>query len=111
MIIVPYIKQVESPEGLRELLMGLRIGSAKKVEISIGTYLVKRESPQAELNYGLKIFARSEASDVEVGGIELQIFEKRKVVIYAWQNGELAKIQNIDIDQISGTVVICQHIR
>ena len=84
--------------------MGIQIGSSKKAEISIGTYMVKRQSPEAELNYGLKIFARTEKVDVEIGGIELQIFENRKIVIYAWQNEDLGKIQTIDINQISASL-------
>ena len=104
LIIVPYIKEIKSPDGLRELLLGIQIGSSKKAEISIGTYMVKRQSPEAELNYGLKIFARTEKADVEIGGIELQIFENRKIVIYAWQNEDLGKIQTIDINQISASL-------
>ena len=100
LLVTPYITKI-SVDDMTELVIGLRFGDMSKAEIAFGTYMVKRSSPDAELNYGIKVFARTQTAEAEVGGVELQIYDQRQVIVYHWIHPNIANLSQIDINQMA----------
>lgn len=98
LVIIPYIEQHETQDSRKEFVVGFKIGTETKYEIVIGSYMVKRNSPDAELNYGMKLFGRNTDSEIEISGIELQIYDHRQIVIYHWVHEKIGKLKNFDFN-------------
>ena len=98
LIIAPYIGKKETADSRNELIIGFRLGDNMKYELAFGSYMVKRTAPDGELNYGLKVFGRTQDSEIEIGGIELQIYDHRQVVIYQWVHENIGKVHDIDFN-------------
>ena len=103
-LLVPYIENRELPGGRSELALGVKLGADSQVELALCSYMVKRSAPDAELNYGLKLFGRMDESDFEFGGVEIQVFDMRQVVIYHWVHPKIGSIHQIDFNDVAESI-------